>query len=183
MPIPGNTSTSAYVTATNTNVSFVFHSLRVGGAKYRFDIQFFDTDLIDSLGKDHCDILGIGLGVHFLQWSKYAIIQRISHLKGAISRLRERCPQSFIFIKGPHLSGKIGRASISGILMRSEVFVYNIVELMKQQFRNINVAFIDTIDINLATLRELKLHMQHEIVLQELFLALSYLCKGAKRHD
>ena len=167
----------SYVADFNVNLNFKFHSLRNGIAVNTFSISFLDVDFIDSLGRGgNCNvILGVGVGIHFPQWSRDAFIERLTHLKESIVRFLHRCPNASVFVKGPHMSSPY--LSLQSDITRSAYFVYQMHLLMQEYFKGTGVYYIDTWDMNLSFPSRNLIHMPYEVVRQELFLALSYVCQ------
>ena len=165
----------------NLTINKAFHHIRSGRPRY-FNFAVFEVDVLDSLGDgESCDyVMLLGFGIHFRQWSRDAFIDRVIHIKSAISRFRIRCPQTPIIIKGPHMSTDPQSAVKSYqqvAIASSDFFVHEIRDIMKLHFQeNAHVLFFDTWDMNLSFLAPDEVHMPVPAVKQELYMLLSMLC-------
>ena len=173
--VPSSVPTSIYVEDYNATLFFVFHQMRNGAPRY-FNISIFEAVVLDRLHSTECNyIVGLGFGIHFLQWSKYAFEDRLSHIVAAVNRLRSRCPDVPVFVKGPHMSGA-NQFELNKAISRSDYIAKEIVDLMKKEFSRINVIFVDTWDLNLSFPSAPMIHMPEAAYRQELFLSLSQVC-------
>ncbi|XP_077991537.1 NXPE family member 4-like [Glandiceps talaboti] len=132
----------------------------------------FMVDVIDNLPSPKCKyILVISLWAHFDTWTRESYVDRLMNIQQAIRRLRLRCPETLVAVKGPH--------------ERGNVFTYwlllDMVQTMKDVFIGHKVFFIDIWDMNFAYSvvhgHKMDIHMPMELIREEICMFLSYICK------
>ena len=134
------------------------------------------VDILDSIPTYKCVNLAIVLSpwAHFTQWTRDSLKQRLLSLRDAVRKLKARCPKVPIIVKGSHLREHNDDASRYGW---SDYLLLQIRLMMKEIFKaESGVWFLDVWDMNLSYPSEKTVHMPVVVIVEELKLALGYLC-------
>ena len=91
----------------NLTVLFRFHPQTITSTVIPFRMYHYFVDILDSLPstQHECDNLIVMLSpwAHFPQWTRESFIQKLIKLKEAVIRLRTRCPNIPILVRGGHV--------------------------------------------------------------------------------
>ena len=161
----------------NLSVIYQMHPQYVSPHWTPVDAVKYEVDVIDSLSASKCkNIIVVGPWAHFGAWRTTAYKERLLLLKLSLQRLLQRCPDTFIVIKGPHsFSPQDDRAGPFLYLNNSDYIFYQMNAFMREIFNDSRMLFLDTWNMNLAYPAKL-LHMPQGVIRQELNIFLSYLC-------
>ena len=160
----------------NITLKFNFHKITIHRSWTNWEGQYrYEADVIDGIRHDCNFIVILGPAFHYAQWSKDALIERLVHLRAAIFRLHERCPNVPVIIKTPHPYYQAWHGELISIAT-SDYLVFEIRRLILQIFDETDVFVVDAWDMNLAYPAQNVVHMPEGAVQAELSMFLSYTC-------
>ena len=163
----------------NISLNFNFHKITIHRSSTNWEGQYrYEVDVIDGIRDKDCNFIVIlGPAFHFVQWSKDALIERLVHLRSAIFRLHENCPNVPVIIKTPHpyYEGYHGELIC---IATSDYLVFEIRKLILQIFNETDVFVVDAWDLNLAYPAPNVIHMPKGAIEAELSMFLSYTCSA-----
>ena len=163
------------VKSLNITLEFRFHKLTIHRSQTDREGQYrYEADVIDGIRHDCNFIVILGPAYHFVQWSKDALIERLIHLRAAIFRLHEKCPNVPVIMKTPHPYYEPGHGELICIAT-SDYLVFEIRRLILQIFNETDVFVVDGWDMNLAYPAKNVIHMPKGAVQAELSMFLSYI--------
>ncbi|XP_077863723.1 NXPE family member 3-like [Saccoglossus kowalevskii] len=170
----GTDAYSIQVTDLKNNINFTFrHHAISRHTRYPIPIQRFPffVDLIDGLTAPKCNyVIVLSFWAHFEAWTQTSFSERVANLEKGVKRLKKRCPNSIIGIKGSHAKHDV----------QSYWIVYDMIRIMKETFSGDGVFFIDIWDMNfayaIANKKDMETHMPLALIREEVYLFLSYVC-------
>ncbi|XP_070539713.1 NXPE family member 4-like [Ptychodera flava] len=130
------------------------------------------VDVLDDLKAPQCNyIILISLWAHFNTWTLDSFHERLINIQKGLVRLRERCPNLMVAVKGPHDRGDV----------RGYWILYDMIRILKEVFVGHKVFFIDIWDMNFAYAfaqkKRIQIHMPMELIREEVFMFLSHVCE------
>ncbi|XP_077868145.1 NXPE family member 3-like [Saccoglossus kowalevskii] len=159
----------------NTNFNFMIP--RLAGPKIGIWEGRFESDLIDNINKQQCQtktqVLILNFCFHYALWSMRSYVERLVLAKKSIERLIQRCPKSKIMIQLSHARDNLYKEQ--NIHSNNWIF-YDMNRIIRRVFGGMGIMFLDVWDLINSSFEENNVHMPRYIILQELHLALSYLC-------
>ena len=158
----------------NFNLTFQFHPHVIGSSPFVISKEQFEVDVLDDLPSEKCNfVIVISPWAHFTQWWLKAYADRLRLIRASILRLKHRCPNVPIIVKGPHVRE---HGSSETLLMNSDYIADKIRTLMKEILNIEGVYFIDVWDMNLSYPSANAVHMPNAVITQEVNSFLSYIC-------
>ncbi|XP_006823120.1 NXPE family member 1-like [Saccoglossus kowalevskii] len=132
-PVPGSyniTVKNAYACdmmdiRNNINFTFRHHALSRHNEIPIPRFPFF-VDTLDNMAAPKCNyVIAIGLWAHFDTWTLDSFEELLVNIRSSIQRLKARCPNTVIAIKGPHERNMIANYWI----------LYDMIRILKETFR------------------------------------------------
>ncbi|XP_072041443.1 NXPE family member 3-like [Amphiura filiformis] len=138
-----------YYKELNLSVRLRFHPQTITGTRIPNKLFIYFADILDSIQTHECAYLIIELSpwAHFQQWTRDSLTQRYIKLREAVSRLRLRCPNVPIIVKGPHFREHRAAFTRWGW---SDYMYYQFGVLMEQIFQGSGIWFLNVWDMNLS---------------------------------
>ncbi|XP_077990226.1 NXPE family member 4-like [Glandiceps talaboti] len=168
----------------NINATFQFHGLPITGrAKYRVkepnpDVMF-EQHILDALSDDDCKyIVLVSPWAHYVQWTPTSYLERLNLLKKSLNRLKERCSNTIMIIKGSH---QRDHRSPDSHIYASDWILYDMNKILRRVFHEDWWIFLDVWDMNLSFLspwnRPNNVHMPYSVIREELNFLFSHMCQ------
>ena len=159
----------------NVSLDFQFHPEAIGGrAGLKVSDMQYEVDVIDKLTDPGCNyVIIVSSWAHFTVWQPKALRERFQLLRKAVVRLLTRCPDVPVIFKSAHPRE---HNYYESKLYSSDFILNEIRKLVREVFVNSGIMFLDIWDMNLAYPTENAVHMPESVILNELFMILSYVC-------
>ncbi|XP_077986128.1 NXPE family member 4-like [Glandiceps talaboti] len=159
----------------NANITFQFVFLRAGSPSQSVENMLFEGDYIDRI--QYCSVttpvLILNSCFHFAAWATRAYLDRLFGAKYAVLRLLKRCPKAIVVIKLAHPRDNVDAVQS----VHSANYIYHDMNRMiRRVFGGIGVRFLDIWDLVLSHPAKNEVHMPPHVIMQELYLMLSYIC-------
>nr|XP_006826006.1 PREDICTED: NXPE family member 3-like [Saccoglossus kowalevskii] len=161
-------------TSTEYNITliFEFNAVITGTIPISFWNQKFEADMIDKI--KHCNaIVVLSLTYHYASWTGRSYIERLLHVRDAVIRLVERCPDSMVVIKSSHPRDHPNSQSY---IHSSDWTLFDMNRISRAIFAGIGVRFVDVWDMSLAHFSTNHVHPTDNVVRQQLDLFFSFSC-------
>ncbi|XP_033631270.1 NXPE family member 3-like isoform X2 [Asterias rubens] len=140
---------------------------------YLKDVRF-EVDVLDGLRDPTCNyIVVVSPWAHFSQWTRESYIERTTLLREAIIRLRRRCPDVPIVVKGPHPRE---HSTYVSVIFANDYLLRQIGLINQELFGGIGVWFLPVWDMNMAHPHDNVVHMPQSIVREEIKMFFSFVC-------
>ncbi|XP_033646183.1 NXPE family member 1-like [Asterias rubens] len=155
---------------------YYFHPERVGSDIYGRKDMKYEVDVLDKLTTLDCQtyIIVLSPWAHFTVWTSESFIERTALIRNAVLRLRKRCPNILIVIKGPHPRHY---PHISSHLLFSDFLSKEMIgNTLRDGFKGTGAFYLPLWDMNLAHPAKNSVHMPHAVIVQELNMFLGYVC-------
>ncbi|XP_022093749.1 NXPE family member 4-like [Acanthaster planci] len=160
------------------SITISFPKELVGSATVELGKVFYEHDLIDKLNDTRCNyVIMVSPWAHFSQWTRESYTERTQLLREALIRLRRRCPETKIVLKGPHPRDQ---KDFDAKIYCSDVILKGIGEINQRLLGGIGVWFLPIWDINLAFPGRKTIHMPVTVIHEEVKLFFSYVCGDSK---
>ena len=160
----------------NATLRYQMHPHAVGASPYKLKYFVFEVDVLDSLVDQLCNyVVVVSPWAHFTQWTKQSYVERTRLLREAVLRLRQRCPDVPVVLKGPHPRT---HEAFSDHIYSSDYIIKQIEAINREFFRGIGVWFLPLWDINLAHQTPNMVHMPDDVVREELKMFLTFICES-----
>ena len=160
--------------ATNISISFSFHPQPLIGPTVAIKDLFYEVDMLDGLNNTRCNyIVLVSPWAHFAQWTRESYIERTEHLREALIRVRKRCPDVKIVLKGPHPRD---HKSFVSFTYSNDFLLKDIGDINRSILRGIGIWFLPVWDMNLAYPVENTMHMPMTVIHEELKMFFGYIC-------
>ncbi|XP_071805586.1 NXPE family member 4-like [Asterias amurensis] len=167
--------TQSLIVSTNLTIYFYFHPDRYGYVTYASKGMEYEVDVLDKLTTLDCRryIIVLSPWAHFTLWTRDGFIERMALVRNAVLRLRKRCPDIIIVIKGPHprhFANYFIRVNFSDFLAKENGYI------LRDAFEGTGAFYLPVWDLNLSHHSRNQLHMPKEVIAQELKMFLGYIC-------
>ncbi|XP_077984580.1 NXPE family member 3-like [Glandiceps talaboti] len=134
----------------------------------------YETGVIDELDDVACNyVIIISSYTYFLQWPLKNYEARMKLIKEALLRLRGRCPNTAIVIKGTKPNEHFEPLSH---VFKSDYILFEMNNLLKKMFQDSGFYFLDVWDMNLSYPAPHRAAMPVPLIRQEVAIFLSYMC-------
>ncbi|XP_070555944.1 NXPE family member 4-like isoform X1 [Ptychodera flava] len=159
----------------NISATFIFHAILIGSVDVHFWSQKFESDIVDDITEKQCNsVIVLSLTYHFASWTTASYVERLLHVRQALHRLKVRCPDIVIVIKGSH--PREHHTSMSYI-HSSDWILFDMNNMSRKIFHGLGIRFIDVYDMSLSHFAANSVHMPLGTVMrQQVDLFLSYVC-------
>ena len=156
-------------------MSFRSHPRLVTAVKTTLNETLYEVDFLDNIPSDSCHkfIIVFCPWGHFTQWSTESYVERTQHLKEAVLRFRERCPDVPMVIKGAHARDHF---ILAQKVYANDYTLWNLGRILKETFRGTGLYYYDIWQMGLAYGKQ-NMRMPWEVVEEEVNWLLSYACK------
>ncbi|XP_033638087.1 NXPE family member 3-like [Asterias rubens] len=163
-----------YHRSLNATILFTSPPQLVGSLVVFTDEVNYEVDVLDGLNDSYCNyIILISPWAHYTQWVRSNYVQRTQLLRKALLRMRKKCPDVKIVLKGSHARD---HESFSSVLYSSDFFLKEIDEINRDAFSGIGVWYLPIWAMNMAYPTENSIHMPLPVILEELRMFFSYVC-------
>ncbi|XP_077977732.1 NXPE family member 3-like [Glandiceps talaboti] len=157
------------------NVYHVFHGLKIGPNEMDFWDQHFAVNVLENIADNECDstVVLMNLSFHFAAWTVRAYLERLMQLKYALVQFMSRCVDTPVLFKGtnPRENGYAAQSIHS-----ANWIFFDMNRMARRVLGGLGVRFIDVWDMSLAHLSKQVVHMSDEVIEQEIYLMMSYIC-------
>ena len=166
----------SFFNSLNLTVYFQFHPHRIGAIPFsRADLRY-EVDVLDGLKGTGCEyIIIISPWAHFAQWTRDSYIERVHLLRNAVVRLKQRCPNVPVVIKGPH---PVDHPSYLKIVTVSDYLLKDIARINEEAFKGTGAYFLPIWDMNLAYPAPNIIHEDSIVLRDEVNMIFGYVCEG-----
>ncbi|XP_006821143.2 NXPE family member 3-like [Saccoglossus kowalevskii] len=172
--VSGDDPYAMMVTNVRDDINFTFNCHAISRHRTHIPIHRFKfmADILDSMRTPKCNYVFVfSLWSHFHWWALDSYTERLVNIRKAVERLRKRCPNSIMAVKGAHYRG--GSPYL-------DVMYYNMNRIMKEIFKDQGIFFINIWDMNLsysiAKKTPYSIHMPIDLIQQEVNMFLSHVC-------
>ncbi|XP_069081035.1 NXPE family member 4-like [Pleurodeles waltl] len=137
---------------------------------YLFKEDKYTSRQIDEIGGGRNTIFAITMGQHFRQFPLQLYIRRALNIRKAIERLLTRSPDTKVIIKTENT-----RDTNTAVERLSEFHGYCQYLVMKEVFKDMDVGFVDVLDMSYALATE-SVHPQMHVLENIMSLTFNYAC-------
>ncbi|XP_022093029.1 NXPE family member 4-like [Acanthaster planci] len=164
-----------YYQDSKIETSFYFHPRVVTNSKVYLDTTPYEVDILDNIRSNQCNeyIIVLCPWGHFTQWTRESFAERMNLLKEAVLRLRERCPDVPVVLKGTHTRE---HENVLKAVYASDYTLWAWGRILRDTFRGTGVFFYDVWQMSLAYGKP-DIHMPLEVINEEVNWFLSYVCR------
>ena len=163
-----------YYADSDIEMSFNFHPWVVTTARVAPAQTPYEVDMLDGIQTGDCarTVVVLCPWGHFTQWTRASYAERTHLLRDAVLRLKARCPDLPVVVKGAH-----AREHVSAVhnVFASDYTIWAWGKDLKEAFRGTGVLFYDVWQMNLAY-GQPKMHMAFEVIDEEINWFLSNIC-------
>ncbi|XP_006818190.1 NXPE family member 1-like, partial [Saccoglossus kowalevskii] len=160
------------------DIVFQFVYPRTGNIVVEFKTGVLESDLLDRISQNNCStenyVIVLNFAFHYGAFTNRAFLERIYHAKLAVQRLMLRCPTSKIVIKLAH--PRDNNVFIEQTIHSANWVFYDMNRMIRRVFGGIGVHFLDIWDMVSSSFEDNNVHMPHSVIVQEVYLMLSYIC-------
>ncbi|XP_006812463.1 NXPE family member 4-like [Saccoglossus kowalevskii] len=137
-----------------------------------FDVTRNEVNVIEGLDTENCNyVIVISSYTHFLQWPRASYIERMRLVRESLLRLRERCPETMIVIKGTKPREHFEPDSE---IHSSDFILLEMNKVLKEIYKD--MYFLDVWDMNLSFPAPNRSSMPIPLIRQEVSMFLSHIC-------
>ena len=141
-----------------------------------FDETRFEVDVLDSLTDRKCNYIIVLSPWSHTYWDRASFFKRLELLKEAIDRLFLKCPKVPVVVRGSHLGS---HGTFKSSVYSNNIILRGIRDMIKETLGGTGISFLDSWDMSVAYPSPNRLILPMEVVQQEMYLIMSYICKSS----
>nr|XP_006820525.1 PREDICTED: NXPE family member 3-like [Saccoglossus kowalevskii] len=161
----------------NSHFDFHFMTPRIAGPHISIWEPMFESDIIDNISQSDCRlhnyVVLLNFCFHYGAWSTRSFVERLVQVKLSVERLMKRCRDPKIVIKMSHSRDNV---YIEQQIHSNNWSFYDMNRIIRRVFGGIGVHFLDIWDMVISSFHDITVHMDRDVVMQEFYLMLSYIC-------